>query len=86
MNVESKNNTAAPATCLARSVLEVLSREPTLEAVSINPAEQKISVATLGQTDVVRLSQQLTERLESARTAPPELRCALLEGASHCGG
>jgi len=85
MNVESKNNTAAPATCLARSVLEVLSREPTLEAVSINPAEQKISVATLGQTDVVRLSQQLTERLESARTAPRELRCALLEGAGHCG-
>ena len=73
-----------PSKCLTRSVLEVLSREPTLEAVSINPAEQKISVATLGQTDVLRLSHQLTERLQQAQAARKDAHCGLLEGTGNC--
>ena len=35
--------------CLARSVVDTLADEPTLEAVTIDRAQQKISVATLGR-------------------------------------
>ncbi|HEX7469226.1 MAG TPA: hypothetical protein VF437_00600, partial [Verrucomicrobiae bacterium] len=35
--------------CLARSVVDTLAEEPTLEAVTIDRARQKISVATLGR-------------------------------------
>ncbi len=35
--------------CLARSVVETLAEEPTLEAVTIDRAQRKISVATLGR-------------------------------------
>ena len=38
--------------CLARSVVDTLAEEPALEAVTIDRAQQKISVATLGRTDV----------------------------------
>ena len=37
------------AKCLARSVVDTLGEEPALEAVTIDPAHQKISVATLGR-------------------------------------
>jgi Zn2+/Cd2+-exporting ATPase len=87
MSVKSQTETRPPsaaARCLTRSVLDVLSKEPTLEAVSINPAEQKISVATLGQTDVVRLSHELTERLQQAQAARTDAHCALLEGGGSC--
>jgi hypothetical protein len=35
--------------CLARSVVDTLAKEPALEAVTIDRAHQKISVATLGR-------------------------------------
>ncbi|MDD5140298.1 MAG: heavy metal translocating P-type ATPase [Verrucomicrobiales bacterium] len=88
MSVRSECRTEsqpAPSKCLTRSVVDMLAKEPTLEAVSINPAEQKISVATLGQTDVLRLSSQLTERLQQAQAAGKEAHCALLEGTGDCG-
>jgi Zn2+/Cd2+-exporting ATPase len=87
MSVKSQNrieSKSPPAKCLTRSVLDVLAKEPTLEAVSINPAEQKISVATIGQTDVLRLSNELTERLQQAQNAPSDMHCALLEGTGSC--
>ena len=87
MSVKSQNEVHPPSAsskCLTRSVLDVLAQEPTLEAVSINPAEHKISVATLGQTDVLRLSSQLTERLQQAQAARTDAHCALLEGVGNC--
>jgi Zn2+/Cd2+-exporting ATPase len=74
----------APSKCLTRSILDVLSQEPTLEAVTINPAEHKISVATLGQTDVLRLNTQLTERLQQAQADQADAQCGLLEGVTNC--
>ena len=53
-------------TCLARSVVDVLSREPSLEAVTINRAEQKISVATLGKIDEPRVNENITGRIQKA--------------------
>ena len=57
------------STCLARSVVDALSKEPSLEAITINRTQQKISVATLGKTDEPRVSEAVTGRIQkSVRT------------------
>jgi Cd2+/Zn2+-exporting ATPase len=71
-------------TCLARSVADTLAEEPALEAVTIDAARQKISVATLGRTDVEKLTQRLTEKFKSAQTAGATHTCTLLSGKSDC--
>ena len=71
-------------TCLARSVVDTLAREPGLEAVTIDPAQEKISVATLGrvpQVGMETLTQRLTEKIHAAKEGRA---CMLLEGGSNC--
>ncbi len=68
-------------TCLARSVVDTLAREPGLEAVTIDPAHEKISVATLGRADVEMLTRRVTEKINVVREGRT---CSLLEGASDC--
>jgi Cd2+/Zn2+-exporting ATPase len=70
--------------CLARSVMDSLAEEPTLEAVTFDPAQQKISVATLGRTDVDKLTQRLTNRFQSSQNADPKHACSLLNGKGDC--
>ena len=70
--------------CLTRSVVDVLSKEPTLEAITINRSRQVLSVATLGQTDVPRLTSRLAERLHQTETADKDVHCALLAGEGNC--
>src|SRR5450759_4016933 len=70
--------------CLTRSVVDVLSKEPTLEAITINRSRQVLSVATLGQTDVPRLTSRLAERLHQTETADKDVQCALLAGGGNC--
>jgi hypothetical protein len=75
------------AKCFARSVVDTLGEEPALEAVTIDPAQQKISVATLGripQGGMEKLTQRLTDRFHSAQTAEPGHPCSLLEGKGDC--
>ncbi len=48
--------------CLARSVADTLAEEPSLEAVTFDVAQNKISVATLGLADVEKLTRRLTEQ------------------------
>jgi Cd2+/Zn2+-exporting ATPase len=67
--------------CLARSVVDTLAHEPGLEAVTINPALDKISVATLGRTDVDTLTRRVTEKIHAARDSRA---CSLLDGRSDC--
>jgi Cd2+/Zn2+-exporting ATPase len=86
------NRTAEPpaqsapdnSTCLARSVVDVLSKEPSLEAVTINRAQQKISVATLGKTGEPRLAETVTHRIQRAYEKGVSEHCLLLEGKSDC--
>jgi Zn2+/Cd2+-exporting ATPase len=75
---------ADAAKCFARSVVDTLGEEPSLEAVTIDPAQQKISVATLGRADVDKLSQRLTNKFQSAQNADPQHACSLLSGKSDC--
>jgi Cd2+/Zn2+-exporting ATPase len=71
-------------TCLARSVVNTLAREPGLEAVTIDAAHEKISVATLGrvpQSGIETLTRRVTERVQAARDSRA---CTLLEGGRDC--
>src|SRR5476649_2181724 len=70
--------------CLARSVMDTLAEEPSLEAVTFDPAQQKISVATLGRTDVEKLTRRLTDKFQSSQNAEPHHACSLLSGKSDC--
>ncbi|HVU28509.1 MAG TPA: heavy metal translocating P-type ATPase [Verrucomicrobiae bacterium] len=70
--------------CLARSVADTLAEEPLLEAVTIDPAQNKISVATLGRADVEQLTRRLTEKLQSAQNPESNQSCSLLSGKSDC--
>jgi Cd2+/Zn2+-exporting ATPase len=70
--------------CLARSIVETLAAEPTLEAVTIDRDTQTLSVATLGQTDIPRITGRLTESYEQACQADATCKCSLLAGAGDC--
>ncbi len=80
--VES-NGAHEAVSCLARSVVETLAEVPALEAVTIDRVQQKISVATLGRTDVTQLTSRLNEKLHLAQATPGE-SCGLLTGQGDC--
>lgn len=73
-----------PGRCVARSVLEVLSAEPTLEAVTIDSTHQKVSLATMGRTDLTRLTERITRDLTSAQAVAPDQLCTILTGRTNC--
>jgi Cd2+/Zn2+-exporting ATPase len=78
------DETAHGRDCLARSVADTLAEEPTLEAVTFDGAQKKISVATLGRTDVDKLTQRLAGRIQSAQNAQGKGACSLLAGKGDC--
>jgi Cd2+/Zn2+-exporting ATPase len=84
MKAAEKLNPTSTETCLARSVVDTLAREPGLEAVTIDPAHEKISVATLGrvpQGGIETLTRRFTDKVHAARGGRA---CTLLEGSSDC--
>ncbi len=86
MNSSSANRTAGHEAnpCLARSVVDTLAEEPTLEAVTIDRAHRKISVATLGRADVAGLTERITTQFQAAQAADSGRICSLLSGAGDC--
>ena len=61
--------------------------EPALEAVTIDPAHEKISVATLGRIRRARWKNSRrasTDKIQSARNADAGHACSLLDGKSDC--
>jgi Cd2+/Zn2+-exporting ATPase len=77
---------SAAKACLARSVADTLAEEPSLEAVTFDVAQKKISVATLGRTDVEKLTQRLTQKIQSAQNSGAGSACSLLSGKRDCSG
>ena len=75
---------AAAESCLARCVADTLAEEPTLEAVTIDSAQQKISVATLGRADVEKLTQKISAKISSVQNSAAGKTCSLLDGKSDC--
>ncbi|HEY5345564.1 MAG TPA: cation-translocating P-type ATPase [Verrucomicrobiae bacterium] len=70
--------------CLARCVTDTFSEEPTLEAVTIDAAQQKISVATLGRADVEKLTRKISAKISSAQKSTASESCSLFSGKSDC--
>ena len=73
--------------CLARSVVDTLAKEPALEAVTIDRAHQKISVATLGripQGGIGRLTERIRAEFEAAQSVSAARHCNLLTGQDDC--
>ena len=70
--------------CLARSVVDVLSKEPSLEAITIDRSANKISVATLGRTDEPRMNESITGRIQKVYEKGAADHCLLFDGAGDC--
>ncbi len=73
--------------CLARSVVDTLAEEPALEAVTIDRAHQKISVATLGrvpQGGIGRLTERIRAEFEAAQSVSAGRNCNLFTGQDDC--
>jgi Cd2+/Zn2+-exporting ATPase len=70
--------------CLARSVVEALGSEPSLEAVTINRLQHTISLATLGRIDEPRLAESVTDRIRKAYEGDLAEQCLLLHGEGQC--
>ncbi len=81
---ESKPAAGDNTKCLARSVVNALASEPTVEAVTINRSRQTISVATLGRTDEPRLAEKVTGSIQQTYDAARETQCLLLQGEGDC--
>ena len=79
-----KTPTPEPESCFARSVADTLAEEPTLEAVTIDAAHEKITVATLGRTDVDQIAARLTTKFHNAQHADVNHACSLLSGKADC--
>jgi len=73
-----------PTLCVARSVVKVLAENPALEAVTFKPDQQTISVATIGNTDVPRLTERIRTSVQRAQAADKEHSCTLLAGEGDC--
>src|SRR5215471_10247087 len=69
--------------CLARSVLDEFSHDPSLEAVTINPQEETISVATIGKADVPQITERIRSTIERVQTNSKN-QCKLLAGKDEC--
>src|SRR6185436_13463758 len=80
-----ETKTMVPDTkCFARSVVQALEAEPTLEAVTIDRDKGKISLATLGQANIPRITERLTQSLKESFATNEPHACPLLEGTGDC--
>ncbi|PWU14520.1 MAG: heavy metal translocating P-type ATPase [Verrucomicrobia bacterium] len=73
-----------PEACLARSVIKVLAEDRALEAVTINRDSNTVSVATLGQADVPKLTERISASIQRARQVQDTQKCGLLDGEVDC--
>jgi Cd2+/Zn2+-exporting ATPase len=80
----SNTENSEDAKCLARSVARVLEQEPRLEAVTLDRSKHTISVATLGTTDVPRLTERVTASIREVQQARTEHPCGLMSGDGDC--
>jgi Cd2+/Zn2+-exporting ATPase len=70
--------------CFARSVVEALTEDPTLEAVTIDRTRKTISLATIGQANVPKLTERISSTFQRAQATQSERNCSLLLGEGQC--
>src|ERR1700761_9208586 len=84
-SVKNHDSQKNPDACITRSVAQSLAEEPSLEAVTIDPAGEKLSVATLGRVDVDQITRRVTDRIQSGGSPDWGKNCSLLQGKKDCG-
>src|SRR5437016_1127745 len=70
--------------CLARSVMQAFAAEPSLEAVTIDPSRQTVSIATLGKTKLPEATDRVRQTIERNQQLNANGSCTLLTGAESC--
>jgi Cd2+/Zn2+-exporting ATPase len=70
--------------CIARSVVRILGDEPALEAITFDRNRKTMSVATLGQVDVGRITARVSRELEQGCDPADSEACDLLMGTGDC--
>src|SRR6266581_2355253 len=70
--------------CLTRSVASALAEHPALEAVTIDRARKTVSVATLGKTDVPKITEHIRTTIQRAQETQAQSHCTLLAGHGQC--
>ena len=65
-------------------MVHTMAEEPSLEAVTIDRANRKISLATMGRADIDKLTARISRELETAQAASKTRHCSLLEGKCDC--
>jgi Cd2+/Zn2+-exporting ATPase len=81
---QDKKDADLKSQCLARSVVNALAEDPSLEAVTIDRARKTISVATLGRTDAPRIGERISQTFEQAQETQAKRHCTLLAGEGEC--
>src|SRR5688500_4605000 len=80
----STRSSSHPPTCLARSIVATLDREPALEAVTLNRDRESISIATFGGRRGEGLAGRVAQAVEEGQQVSAAHRCALLAGNGDC--
>ena len=71
-------------TCLARALADVIATEPKLEAVTLSPEAEALSLATMGAVDSTKLEQQVEQAILTGSKSGQTTGCGLLAGTNDC--
>ena len=83
-SVNPKRQSPPGGPCVLESMAQALEAEPTLEAITINPADRKISIATLGRGVHPALEASLSQAIIDAQEHHGGHECQLLSGEASC--
>src|SRR6516225_2578431 len=75
---------AEEAFCLTRSVARAFDEDPTIEAITIDRTRKTVSVATLGRTDVPKITERICTTIERVQKSRAPGNCTLLKGRGQC--
>ena len=85
MKASSGKSTERPSPkCWVEGVARILETEPRVEAVTVRPGDESISIATLGKSADPALNERVRELLSDIRSSGPGETCGLLTGKASC--
>lgn len=70
--------------CWVEGVVRILESEPRVEAVTVRPGDESVSIATLGKSADPALDQRVRELLTDLRAKGVGDTCGLLSGKAEC--
>ncbi|MBC8003627.1 MAG: cation-translocating P-type ATPase [Opitutaceae bacterium] len=82
VNLQPESTSTGP--CVLESMAQALDQDPALEAITINPADRKISIATMGRRVHPDLEATLSKAIIDAQEHTSKQDCQLLSGQTDC--